>query len=236
VSERKSVLVVDGEKDVRDLLKQHLSTAGYNVLCAKNGESALEIARDKSPDLIILDLMLSGTSGLQVCSCIRSKQTNKYISIIILSACSATEDKLKGFNAGADDYIIKPFSMRELIARVKRVLGRQQIKEELPIKHYLGDLFIEATKSMVKVERLSDKAPLLTEKEKKILGFLIMQQGDLVTHNELIDAVWNKDKFVEHGNVSVHIRHLREKIEKNPQKPKIIKTVQGKGYRFEIAS
>jgi DNA-binding response OmpR family regulator len=148
----------------------------------------------------------------------------------MLSALAEVDDKLKGFDLGADDYVTKPFSPRELVVRVKRVLARSEAHYQLPKKYNFGSLEINFVDS---ITRLKGKEIYLTNKEMSILKLLVERAGRLLTHEQILDAVWGQDNIVEYGNIDVHVRHLREKIEEDPDNPKLIKTVKGEGYKFE---
>ncbi len=230
----RKVLIVDDEKDLLGLVSLHMKMAGFEVIQALDGHSALNLCRQDKPNLVILDLMLPEMNGWEVCKILKETESTKMIPIIILSAMSETEDKIKGFDAGADDYVTKPFSPRELVARAKRVLARGETKAE-PIKKYsMGDLEIDLENLDFHV-RKNNRNVALTQKEKQILKALVQKPGELITHDQLLDAVWTEDNLVEYGNIAVHIRHLREKIEKDPKHPLIIKTIKGLGYRLNLS-
>jgi len=230
ISQKKKILVVDDEKDLTALVSLHMKMAGYEVLSASNGEKALVVARQEKPDLIILDLMLPKIDGWEVCRRLRQDPEIKNVPVIMLTARAETEDKLKGFEAGADDYVTKPFSPRELIARVKRVLARAEAEPIMPKRYIKGKVEIDLEDFKVKV---AGKEEVLTEKEKAILKALVSRPGELLTHDQILDSVWGENNIVEYGNIDVHIRHLREKIEKDPENPQFIKTIKGEGYKFE---
>lgn len=230
MSEKKKILIVDDEKDLVSLVSLHMKMAGYEVLTASNGEKALAVAQEEKPDLIILDLMLPKIDGWEVCRRLRQDPEIKNVPVIMLTARAEIKDKLKGFEAGADDYVTKPFSPRELVSRVKRVLARAEPVLQKPKRYIKGKLEIDLEDFKVKVE---GKEIVLTEKEKAILKALVTRSGELLTHEQILDSVWGED-IVEYGNIDVHIRHLREKIEKDPENPQIIKTIKGEGYKFEL--
>ena len=231
ISRKKKILVVDDEKDLTALVSLHMKMAGFEVLTASNGEKALDLSREEKPDLIILDLMLPKIDGWQVCERLRQDIATQDIPVIMLTARAETEDKLKGFEAGADDYVTKPFSPRELVARVKRVLARAETKAAAPKRYIKGKVEIDLEDFKIKVE---GKAVVLTEKEKAILKALVSRPGELLTHEQILDMVWGENNIVEYGNIDVHICHLREKLEKDPENPQLIKTVKGEGYKFEL--
>ena len=226
----KKILIVDDEKELVNLAAHHMKMAGYEVISAYDGEAALALTKQKEPDLIILDLMLPKIDGWEVCRRLRTEIATQHIPIIMLTARTEIEDKLKGYDAGTDDYVTKPFSQRELVVRVKRVLARAGNAPVVPKKYIVGDIEINLVDSIVRVK---GKEVYLTKKETDILKVLIERAGKLVTHEQILDEVWGEDNIVEYGNIDVHIRHLRKKLEKNPENPQLIKTVKGEGYKFE---
>ena len=228
---KKKILIVDDEKQLVSLVKLHMEMAGYEVLTASDGERALAIGREENPDLIILDLMLPKIDGWEVCKRLRAEQKISGIPVIMLTARTETEDKLKGFECGADDYVTKPFSPRELVARVKRVLARAENGPVKPRRYSIGNTEIDLEDITVKV---NDEAVHLTEKERAILKALLDKPGEFLTRGQLLDTAWSVKDEVENGNIDVHIRHLREKLEKDPENPQIIKTIKGAGYIVEI--
>ncbi|MDD5004901.1 MAG: response regulator transcription factor [Candidatus Omnitrophica bacterium] len=227
---KKKILVVDDEKELVKLLAFNLSIAGYDVISAKSGIEALEICENEKPSLIILDIMLPRIDGWEVCRRLKQNTRTRHIPIIMLSALSEVDDKLKGFYLGIDDYITKPFSPRELVVRIKRVLVRIESRSNTAKRIRAGSSEIDLEGSLVK---RNNQEMLLTEKEKGILEFFVNNPGRILSHSEILDAVWGQDNIVEYGNVDVHISHLREKIEKDPEDPQFIKTIKGEGYKFE---
>jgi two-component system alkaline phosphatase synthesis response regulator PhoP len=229
--QKRIILIVEDEKDLVKLITFHLITVGYDVLSTSNGIEALEICETVKPALVILDILLPGIDGWEICRRLRKNPQTRRIPIIMLSALSEVNDKLKGFGLGTDDYVTKPFSPRELVVRVKRVLSRSENKTLAPKIVKIGSLEIDGENFVVK---RNNAEVVLTEKEKGILRFLMNNSGVVLSHSEILDAVWGQDNIVEYGNIDVHIRHLREKIEKNPEDPQLIKTVKAKGYKFEF--
>jgi len=229
---KNKILIVDDERQLVSLVSLHMSMSGYEVLTANDGEAALSIIDKEKPDLVILDLMLPKIDGWEVCKLLRSESKTKNISVIMLTARSETEDKLKGFECGADDYVTKPFSPRELVARVKRVLARAEKGSSAPKRYSCGDVDIDLEDFTVKVK--GEKIHL-TEKESAILKALLKKPGEFLTRGQLLDTAWSDKDDVEYGNIDVHISHLREKLEKNPENPQIIKTIKGAGYIVEGA-
>ncbi len=245
---KKKILIVEDEPELVRLISFHMSIAGYEVLSADDGIEALEMCRNNKPDLIILDIMLPRIDGWEVCRRLKQDRRMSNVPIIILSALSEVSDKLKGFDLGSDDYVTKPFSPRELVVRVKRVLARAEARPLSAKVIRVGSLEIhsrpkpvalnrdssgQAQEAEVAVRRDNREVPL-TEREKSILAMFVNNPGRLLTHSEIIDAVWGQDNIVEYGNIDVHVRHLREKIEQDPDRPKLIRTVKGEGYRFEF--
>jgi two-component system alkaline phosphatase synthesis response regulator PhoP len=231
MSEKKKILIVDDEKELVALVSLHIKMLGYDVLSCDDGEKALKISERESPALIILDLMLPKIDGWEVCKRLRETQKTKDIPVIMLTCRAETEDKLKGFEVGADDYVTKPFSPRELVVRVKRVLARAETKSSLHRIIRIGSLEINLEDMGLK---RNNQEILLTDKEKGILRCLINNSERVLTHSEILDEVWGQDNIVEYGNIDVHISRLREKLEKDPENPQLIKTVKGEGYKFEL--
>lgn len=227
---QKKIIIVDDEKQLVSLVRLHMETAGYEVLSAKDGEEAMDVIKKEKPDLVILDLMIPKIDGWEVCKRIREGIEFKNTPVIILTARTDTTDKLKGFECGADDYVTKPFSPRELVARVKRVMCRMERSLTKPTRHVIDDVEIDLSNLIVKAR---GKEVYLTEKERAVLKALLDRQGEFLSRGQLLDTVWSGDNYVEYGNVDVHIRHLREKLEKDPENPKIIKSIKGAGYSIE---
>jgi DNA-binding response OmpR family regulator len=220
------VLVVDDEPNIREVLERYLHREGYETIAASNGEEALSRAADA--DLIILDLMLPRLDGLEVCRRIRGESS---VPIIILTAKSEEMDALLGLKLGADDYVRKPFSPRELVARVETVLRRAQGAQTLP-----GDVVqvgaLRINPRLRTVER-SGQPIELTAREFDLLHFLASHPGQVFTREQLLDHVWDYHFPGETGTVTVHVRRLREKVEPDPVRPRYIKTVWGVGYKVE---
>ena len=223
------VLIVDDEEHIVELLQFNLVNAGYKVITANNGLDALKKVKENKPDLLLLDLMLPGMDGLDVCKEIkRDKETSK-TSIIMLTAKSEELDKILGLELGADDYITKPFSIRELLARVKAVLRRSnsdEISEEI---YELGRLKVAFERHEVLI---NNEKVELTLKEFELLEILIKNKGKILRRETLLDKVWGYEYIGETRTVDVHIRYLRKKIEDDDKNPKFIETIRGVGYRF----
>ena len=228
MSEEK-VLIVDDESHIVELISYNLITAGYKVVTAKNGIDAIKIAKAERPRLILLDLMIPGKDGFDVCKEIRGDKDFKNTSIIMLTAKGEELDKILGLELGADDYITKPFSVRELLARVKAVLRRSgTIKEENDI-FVAGDLKVNFERREVLI---SDNKVDLTLKEFELLEILIKNRGKILTRDTLLDKIWGYEYIGETRTVDVHIRYIRKKIEVDDKNPKFIETIRGVGYRF----
>lgn len=227
----KTILVVEDEASITTLLKYNLERVGYEVLVAVDGKEGLELALKESPDLILLDIMLPTMDGMEICKELRSRKNN--IPIIMLTARDNEFDKVLGLELGADDYMTKPFSPRELIARVKAVLRRFQSaspEQEKQKVFHVGNLKVYPER----YEALLDDIPLeFTPKEFELLVYLLENKNRVLTREQLLSAVWNYDFVGDTRIVDVHISHLRDKIEENSRKPKYIKTIRGIGYKFE---
>ena len=229
------ILVVDDEESISTLLKYNFIQAGYEVVTAFDGEEALNVVKQENPSLIVLDIMLPKIDGVEVCRTIREQRNQ--VPILMLTAKDDEFDKVLGLELGADDYMTKPFSPREVVARVKAILRRvtfnstsdQEVNDAKEIK--VANLKIYPDFFEVYREgQLLD----LTPKEFELLLYLIERQGRVITRENMLNSVWNYEFAGDSRIVDVHISHLREKIEENPKKPQIIKTVRGLGYKMEI--
>jgi len=231
------ILVVDDEISLQETLAYNLSKEGYTVEVAGDGNKALELARSSKPDLVILDVMLPGLDGFEVCRILRQEAN---IPVLMLTARDDEIDRVVGLEVGADDYLVKPFSMRELIARIKALLRRVRlIREEVestaqegnqPKQLAFNDLVIDMTRREVK---LGDSVLQLKPKEYELLLYMGQHKGQVLTREMILERVWGWDFVGDSRTVDVHIRWLREKIEPNPENPQRIVTVRGAGYRFE---
>ncbi len=220
------ILVVDDEPQVREILKLYLSRDGFRVSTATDGLAALEAFETQAPDLIVLDLMLPRVDGLEVFRRIRGQHATP---IIMLTAKGDELDRVLGLELGADDYIVKPFSPREVVARVKNVLRRAAPEAgEKPLTH--GTLTIDPLARVVEVE---GRRVELTSKEFDLLYFLAQHAGQVFTRTQLLDRVWGYEFYGDASTVTVHIRRLREKIEADPSEPRFLATVWGVGYKLE---
>ena len=221
----KKILVVDDDVKTVELVKMYLARDGYKVTTAYEGISALQAAREIHPDLIVLDLMLPGVNGLDICRTLRSESD---VPIIMLTALSTDDDRLTGLDIGADDYVTKPFSPRELAARVRAVLRRMP-GERGPDKIELGDLTVD----FLKHEAYLEGKPLnLTPVEFKILGVLVREPGRVFSRAQIIENAMGFDFDGFDRTIDVHILKLRRKLEPDPRHPQYIKTIYGAGYKL----
>ncbi|MCK9614214.1 MAG: response regulator transcription factor [Candidatus Omnitrophica bacterium] len=225
---KETILIVEDEKDIVKMLGYNLEKEGFKTLSVYEGEDALDTAVSKHPDLIILDLMLPGMDGLEVCKTLKADSKTSSIPIIMLTAKSQDSDKIVGLELGADDYMTKPFSPRELIARIKAVLRRVKEKDKLPEVLKIGELMIDFSKIAVAVK---DKPVELTSKEFELLKTLVKVKGRVLSRDYLLDNIWGFDNAMEirTRTVDVHIRTLRKKLKSESKR---ILTVKNYGYRF----
>ena len=223
------ILVVDDEEHIAELIRYNLESNGYKILSANNGIDAMKIVLEERPNLILLDLMIPGKDGYDVCKEIRSTKEVMNTPIIMLTAKSEEIDKILGLELGADDYITKPFSVRELLAIVKAVLRRFSIVESEENVLVFGDLTVDFEKREVLIK--NNKLEL-TLKEFELLEILIRNKGKILTRDTLLDKIWGYEYIGETRTVDVHIRYLRKKIESDDKNPKFIETIRGVGYRF----
>jgi len=226
---KETILIVEDEKDIAKMLDYNLKKEGYKTLVAHDGEDAIDAANTKQPDLILLDLMLPGMDGLEVCKTLKGESKTALLPIIMLTAKSQESDKVVGLELGADDYVTKPFSPRELIARIKAVLRRMKEKDKLPEVIKIGELGIDFSKIAVTVK---NKPVELTAKEFELLKTLIKVKGRVLSRDYLLDNIWGFDHAMEiqTRTVDVHIRTLRKKLKSVSKR---IVTVKNYGYRFE---
>ncbi len=221
------VLVVDDEKTLVKALTFNLEKEGFRVEQAYDGEEALQKVFDLKPDIVVLDLMLPEVDGFDVCRQIRKKLE---IPIIMLTARSEDIDKVLGLELGADDYLTKPFNSRELVARIKAILRRSTVREEEAKKVVqVGNLQVDLLQHRA---RIGDQEVNLTSKEFALLSFLATNAGNVYSREQLLEQVWGYDYYGDVRTVDVHIRHLREKIEKDPGNPDLLITVWGTGYKI----
>ncbi|RED55107.1 response regulator transcription factor [Cohnella lupini] len=236
-----TVLVADDEKDITDVCRRYLEREGYVVLIANDGNEALEIWELNRPELVILDLMMPGKTGWEVCTAIRHQED---VPIIMLTARGEESDRIMGLTLGADDYLTKPFSPRELVLRVRNLLRRtnghnlaesnkrnvaEQGDQQTPDKHFEGlSIFPSGRRVMIQGLEVD-----LTVKEFDLLYLFVRHPGQVFSRNQLLSRVWDMEFEGDTTTVTVHIRRLREKIESQPSSPQFLKTVWGIGYKFE---
>lgn len=228
--EKKTILIVDDEQKIVDLLVHNLTREGYNTIEANDGQTAINLALEKRPDLILLDVMLPRIDGLTVCKKIKNAYN---VPILMVSAKDDELDKIVGLELGADDYITKPFNPEELIARVNAIIRRCSKNNVLSEKAGLikaGNLTIDDELKKVVVD---GKEVKLTPTEYNILKFLTQNKGKVYSIDEIYTNIWEEESFAAENIIAVHIRHIREKIEVNPKEPKYLKVIWGVGYKVE---
>jgi two-component system response regulator ResD len=226
--QRGNVLVVDDEPTIAEIVSRYLERAGYRTQVAGDGPSAIAAARAQRPDLVVLDLMLPGIDGLEVMRRLRDGEGRR-LAVILLTARGEESDRVIGLRLGADDYIVKPFSPAELVARVDAVLRRIEPAIEQEAAIHRGDLEIDINARRV---TLAGEDVDLTQREFDLLAFLARHPGVAFTRNQLMDRVWQFSFYTDTSTVTVHIRRLRAKIEQDPTQPRFVETVWGVGYRF----
>jgi len=226
---RGSVLVVDDEPTIAEVVARYLDRAGYRTCIASDGVQALEMAQAQRPDLVVLDLMLPGLDGLEVMRRIRDSERDR-VAVILLTARGEESERVIGLRLGADDYVVKPFSPVELVARVDAVLRRMDpVPERAPTLEF-GELRIDPAGRRAFVAGAERQ---LTQREFDLLLFLARHPGQVFSRNQLMDAVWQYSFYSDTSTVTVHVRRLRSKIEADPGEPRHIQTVWGVGYRFQ---
>ena len=225
---RHHVLIVEDEQDIAGLIKHTLERAGdTEANIVGSGDAALKSVSDQPPDLIILDLNLPVVSGVEVCRILRSRADGRHVPIIMLTARTSEDDRVTGLELGADDYVTKPFSLRELTARVRAVLRRSAVKDELPLLNYRGTHLV-ADFEAVSVE-VNRETVRLTRREFELLRYLVQNKNRVVSRDRLLERVWGYDRSVETRSVDVHVGRLRSKLGDASRQ---IETVIGLGYRF----
>ena len=229
--EKIKVLVVEDEDSIRRFIKLNLEMAGYEVAEAASGEDALNIFAAILPHVVVLDLMLPGIDGFEVCRYIRNTMPESLI--IMLTAKGQDTDKIMGLELGADDYMVKPFNPFELIARIKAMLRRQNRSENSKTAYVCDNLYLDIVGNrLLKDNREVELTPI----EYSLLKLFMENPGRALKRDELLNEVWGEDYFGDTKTLDVHIRRLREKIEDNPSQPQFIKTVWGSGYRWKPES
>jgi two-component system alkaline phosphatase synthesis response regulator PhoP len=229
--ETRKILVVEDEKDIRDLVRYNLEHEGFAVIETDSGDAVQRMVREQRPALIVLDLMLPGTPGLDVCRALRSHPQTADLPIVVLTAKAAEMDRVLGLETGADDYVTKPFSPRELVARIRAVL-RRAYGSEVGQTHDVyekGRLRIDFDTYEVWIE---GKKVDLSLREFELLRFFVRSPNRAYDRLQILDLVWGQDTYVEPRTVDVHIRRLRQRIERDDANPELICTVRGVGYRF----
>ena len=225
-----TILIVEDEADIRELVRYHLEQEGYAVEEADSGEKALERAAAIRPALVVLDLMLPGTDGLEVCRRLRTDDTLRELPVIMLTAKGTEVDRILGLELGADDYITKPFSPRELVARVRAVLRRAASAATPPHESFLsGRLHVNFDTYEVAVD---GRSVALSLREFELLKFFVQHPHRVYDRLQLLDLVWGQDVHVEPRTVDVHVRRLRKVIERDDSTPELLLTVRGVGYKF----
>jgi phosphate regulon transcriptional regulator PhoB len=226
----KRVLLIEDDKDIVELVRYNLEKEGYQFFSAADGATGLAQVRKTPPDLLVLDLMLPKISGLEICKEIRKDVSLNRLPILILTAKGEEADRVVGLELGADDYVTKPFSPRELVARIKALLRRSEPGAPSEKLVEVGVLRIDP--AAYRVTRGGKPVPMSTL-EFRLLYFLASRPNRVFTRDQLLDAVWGTERFVTPRSVDVYVRRLREKIEMDPQRPSFMKTIRGAGYLFE---
>ena len=227
------ILVVEDEANIRQLIRYNLEKEGFSVLEAADGLQGIKLAKEEKPDLILLDLMLPGADGLEVCRVLKGNAPTSALPIIMLTARSEEIDKVIGLELGADDYMTKPFSPRELVARVRAVLRRSQKETALPGELTVGRLRFNFGRYEV---HLGSEKLELTPKEYELLKMLATNLGKVFTREQLLEKVWGYEYFGDTRTVDVHVRHLRAKMAHDPATAEMLETARGFGYRLNEIS
>lgn len=230
---KNKILVVDDEPNIVELVKFNLEKEGYQVITAENGREAIQKSGTELPDLIVLDIMLPEVDGFEVCRTLQKADNTKDIPIVMLTAKGEELDKILGLEMGADDYMTKPFSPRELVARVKARLRRHSSKADKEKNDkviQIGEVVINSDKYSVFVKGIRQD---LTPKEFELLRILAQNPGRVLTRDYLLETIWGYDYIGDSRTVDVHIRHIRMKLEGDSDQPKYIETIRGVGYKFK---
>jgi phosphate regulon transcriptional regulator PhoB len=226
----KRILIIEDDRDIVELVRYNLANEGFQVSGANDGATGLSTLKKSPPDLLLLDLMLPKLSGLDICREVRKDESLNRLPILMLTARGDEADRVVGLEMGADDYVTKPFSPRELIARVKALLRRAEPAADTPRTIEIGKLSIDPASYRVSY---SGKTVPLSTLEFRLLYYLASRPNRVFSRDQLLDAVWGTDRFVTPRSVDVYVRRLREKIEPDPENPLHLKTVRGAGYLFE---
>jgi DNA-binding response OmpR family regulator len=227
---KQTIIVLEDDPDIAQLVQHHLQLAGFAVRLCASGDQVLPLARKNMPSLFLLDIMVPGDSGFEVCRQIRASHEVARVPVIFLTARAAEADRVRGLDLGADDYITKPFGTRELAARVRAVLRR--FEQPVTTTITMPDFELRADSMTLSVRGTPTE---VTATEFRLLHFLASHPGRVFTRDQVLDAVWRDLAFVTSRSVDVYIRRLREKIERDPENPRYLKTVRGAGYKFEAA-
>ncbi|OGO66955.1 MAG: DNA-binding response regulator [Chloroflexi bacterium RBG_19FT_COMBO_62_14] len=222
------ILVVDDEATIREVIRRYLERDGFEVMEAADGDAALDVVEEVEPDLVVLDLMLPGLDGLSLTRRLREYSA---VPVIMLTAKGAVEDRIEGLELGADDYVVKPFDPKELASRVRAVLRRSKDDAPLPGQLLeLGGINLDPNARTVSVRH---EPVSMTAKEFDLLWFFMRHPRQVFSRAQVLDHVWGYDFYGDPSTVTVHIRRLREKIERDPSRPDLLQTVWGVGYKFE---
>jgi DNA-binding response OmpR family regulator len=228
----KEILIIEDDLDLTELLTVELSKHHYTVRVASDGQKGLAQARRRPPGLIILDLMLPGLDGWEVCRWLKVDPRTKPIPLLILTALNQEENRVKGLELGADDYITKPFSTKELVARIRALIRRNRMEEqEAATFIQVGPLTMDIERHEARME---GRLLTLTPTEFALLKYLAQNPGKVFTRDQLITALWGEDRFVEEHNLDVHIHSLRQHLEPEPSRPRFLLTIRGLGYKLQI--
>lgn len=223
------LVIIEDEKDIVDLVRYNFRKAGFDVEGFLRGRDGLDYLRHKTPDLVLLDVLLPDLDGFEICKRLRADERLKTVPVIFLTAKGEEIDRILGLEIGADDYVVKPFSPRELVARAKAVMRRQARAAEKREVVEAGDLRLDSGTQEVTV---AGRQVELSTLEFKLLLFLASNPRRIFSRDRLLDEVWGHDRFVTPRTVDVHIRHLRQKLEPRANNPRYLQTVRGAGYRF----
>ena len=225
------VAIIEDEKDIVDLVRYNFRKEGFEVASFLRGKEGLEHLRRNPPDLVLLDIMLPDVDGFEVCKKLRGDERLRDVPIIFLTAKGEEIDRVLGLEIGADDYVVKPFSPRELVARAKAVLRRRERPAE---KHEVVETSGLRLDSRTQEVMVRGRTVELSALEFKLLHYLASHPRQVFSRERLLDEVWGRDRFVTPRTVDVHVRRVREKIEESPDKPRYLRTVRGAGYRFSL--
>ena len=226
---RAAMLLVEDDVALAELLVWHFEREDFVVTRTADGEEALLLARERVPDIVLLDWMVEGLSGIEVCRRLRRRAETANVPIIMLTARGEEEDRVRGLETGADDYVTKPFSPRELVARVRAVLRRFERPSSPEILRF-GDVELDGGAMQM---RLRGEVVTMTATEFRLLDYLARHPGRVFSRDQLLDAIWGDARFVTPRSVDVYVRRIREKMEEDAENPRFLKTMRGAGYRFE---